>query len=308
LLLLFFGVLFIGGSIFVLFSNTNLFKNTLVFEKNGSMDSAEKELAKIVIKDSDSDGLRDWEEALWKTDPQNEDSDGDGTIDGEEVREGRDPVKPGPNDKIEPANKYKQADEKEGSNTVTGALINQILTYTSAQQSGNLNIKTKEELDVFLAEEIKKNTSINTPSKYSINDLTIVNINSTEKFIEYKERMESILKKYSDLYTETELDIVATAVENNDETILNKLDPYINTYKKLINDLLLIDVPSDIAQLHLEIANVYEKLINSVINMRKGAEDPIRNLIGIAEYRESAIKITDALIKLFDEVNNKLNP
>ena len=51
-------------------------------------------------QDSDGDGLRDWEEALWRTDPQNSDSDGDGTPDGEEIRRNRDPLKRGPKDGV----------------------------------------------------------------------------------------------------------------------------------------------------------------------------------------------------------------
>ncbi len=35
--------------------------------------------------DSDSDGLKDWEETLWGTDPKNPDTDGDGTEDGSAV-------------------------------------------------------------------------------------------------------------------------------------------------------------------------------------------------------------------------------
>jgi len=45
-------------------------------------------------RDSDGDGLKDWEEAIFHTDPHNPDTDGDGTPDGEEVRLGRDPLKP----------------------------------------------------------------------------------------------------------------------------------------------------------------------------------------------------------------------
>jgi len=45
-------------------------------------------------QDSDADGLKDWEEALYHTDPHNPDTDGDGTPDGEEVKLGRDPTKP----------------------------------------------------------------------------------------------------------------------------------------------------------------------------------------------------------------------
>jgi len=48
--------------------------------------------------DTDKDGLKDWEEILWKTDAKNPDSDGDGTPDGAEVIEGRDPTIAGPDD------------------------------------------------------------------------------------------------------------------------------------------------------------------------------------------------------------------
>ena len=51
-------------------------------------------------KDTDGDGLKDWEELLWKTDPNKMDTDGDGTPDGEEINLGRNPLKAGPNDKI----------------------------------------------------------------------------------------------------------------------------------------------------------------------------------------------------------------
>jgi hypothetical protein len=41
--------------------------------------------------DADEDGLDDWEERLWETDPNNRDSDGDTVNDGEEVSGNRDP-------------------------------------------------------------------------------------------------------------------------------------------------------------------------------------------------------------------------
>jgi hypothetical protein len=44
--------------------------------------------------DSDNDGLPDWEETLYGTDPHNIDTNGDGTPDGVEVKEGRDPLTP----------------------------------------------------------------------------------------------------------------------------------------------------------------------------------------------------------------------
>jgi hypothetical protein len=44
-------------------------------------------------RDSDVDGLPDWEEHLYGSDPLKFDSDGDGTPDGQEVKEGRNPAK-----------------------------------------------------------------------------------------------------------------------------------------------------------------------------------------------------------------------
>ena len=55
---------------------------------------------KTVTLDSDRDGLKDWEELLWKTDKTNADTDGDGTSDGEELALGRDPRKKGSGDKL----------------------------------------------------------------------------------------------------------------------------------------------------------------------------------------------------------------
>lgn len=49
-----------------------------------------------LLEDPDQDGLKNWEEDLWKTDKANPDTDGDGVSDGDEVKDGRDPHAPGP--------------------------------------------------------------------------------------------------------------------------------------------------------------------------------------------------------------------
>src|SRR3989344_2433154 len=50
--------------------------------------------------DTDKDGLRDWEEVLWHSNPNIADTDKDGTPDGAEVMTQRDPNKAGPDDII----------------------------------------------------------------------------------------------------------------------------------------------------------------------------------------------------------------
>jgi len=52
------------------------------------------------LKDSDNDGLKDWEEELYHTDPYNADTDNDGFLDGEEVATGTNPRVKAPGDKL----------------------------------------------------------------------------------------------------------------------------------------------------------------------------------------------------------------
>ncbi|MBI1754868.1 hypothetical protein HY250_02870 [Candidatus Azambacteria bacterium] len=54
--------------------------------------------------DPDNDGLKNWEEGVYKTDPRNPDTDGDGYLDGEEVASGYDPTIKAPGDALPGAN------------------------------------------------------------------------------------------------------------------------------------------------------------------------------------------------------------
>ena len=83
--------------------------------------------------DSDSDGLKDWEETLRKTNPQNPDSDSDGTFDGEEVAKGRNPLLAGPNDFIkEKIAIIKPSDQSRGNLPTKVGATHTITTPSSA--------------------------------------------------------------------------------------------------------------------------------------------------------------------------------
>ena len=65
-----------------------------------------------LLEDGDGDGLKSWEEIIWKTDPKSSDTDGDGASDGDEIKQGKDPLVKGGGDpnRIPQAQEIKTAD------------------------------------------------------------------------------------------------------------------------------------------------------------------------------------------------------
>ena len=113
-----FALALIGGSVWY-------FKEDTASERE-SMGADRKTLTanapQATNADYDKDGLKDWEEALWKTDPKSPDTDGDGTPDGEEAASKRNPTIRGPNDIMSDNQSagdflYPQNDEKQGNLT-----------------------------------------------------------------------------------------------------------------------------------------------------------------------------------------------
>ena len=137
--------------------------------------------------DTDADGLKDWEEALWKTDPKKADTDGDGTSDNEEISIGRDPLKAGPNDKISDkedlvAQEKALADSKQNTMTAVYArkFMNEYLMLKT--QKGDLTEEDKQNLVVKTMNDIKPPKLVD---KYKLSDLRISDDISKESINTY---------------------------------------------------------------------------------------------------------------------------
>src|SRR3989344_5268420 len=87
-------LIFLGGLVYVLFYMEDT--ETCVSPSVSTVTTN-----RLLAKDTDEDGLKDWEEQLWKSDPLKPDSDSDGTPDGLEIKNGRNPTVAGPNDKLD---------------------------------------------------------------------------------------------------------------------------------------------------------------------------------------------------------------
>jgi Bacterial TSP3 repeat len=237
------------------------------------------------ILDSDSDGLPDWEEVLWKTDPNVPDTDGDGTSDGEEVRTNHDPVKKGPDDALtENAIISKNIE----SLTATQKMSRDILTaYIKLKGQGG-NVEDPPSL-----QEVITNNQVNiTAAQYSPAEFKAVN-DSPIIIQEYAKAITEIVDLYMKVGQQSELQTLQTSLEKEDQTAVGQLKTRSTNYKEAVKALLALSVPKSALLLHSDFTNTLSLMAEIVNAMSLMYTDPITSLAGLQKYQSTRLILAD---------------
>lgn len=252
-------------------------------------------------KDSDNDGLKDWEETLWKTDPNNPDTDGDGTLDGDEINQGRNPLKPGPDDLY--SKNYSFAADKTNSNSaeqlsVTAKLSRDFLSqYLAAKalNGGKLDESTKENL----INSFSSNIDLSISSRiHNLSDFKISSDNSKEAIRNYGNQLGAIIKKYSEPAPEMELIVFKRAIESNDQAELKKLDKNINAYDNMTKEFVNLTIPSSAQEIHLNLVNSFAYIKEIISNLQNFFQDPVGSLAALKQYQDASKTMSDTLTSI----------
>ena len=261
----------------------------------------------ITDRDSDADGLPDWEEHIYGSDPLKFDTDGDGTPDGEEVKEGRNPAK---------ANTAKTGE----SPTDMLTLIQDPHFATSSTDI--LGIK-KEFFAKFLAKEgegirqatykelLRSFDPKTVATNNQIVDLNITSDNSPESLHEYGNAFGVIIKKYTKRSHRTESQIVEAGMKASSTAILRELQLPAVDYKNFSADLKVLKTPSSMAGFHLKIVNGYERMSKGLILMQQLFINPVNGAGGYAAYTTGKVDVTDGyahILVLLVKENVKFAP
>lgn len=265
--------LFVNKENFALPKNTVKTDAALAADKTGEED--------VTNRDSDSDGLFDWEERLHGSDPFMADTDGDGTFDGTERSLGRDPLKAGPKDKLP-----------------------MVVGLEFATSSTDLAGIKKEYFAKYLASagrDVRETTFRNLikgfePKKFmptaELLDLNVSSNVSREALREYGNAFGMLIQKYTATKLRTEEEILGAAMKTKNDASLRDLQLLIIVYTNFSRDLKALAVPLPLAEHHLAIVNGYDGMAKGLIGMLHLFSNPIDGAAGYQAYTRFRLDVT----------------
>lgn len=236
----------------------------------------------ITDKDSDGDGIPDWEEALWGTDPNKKDTDGDGISDYEEIT-------------LRKAALQIELPESERELTETEKFSREFFaTVVALKQSGNLSPEAIENLASSFSQSI---TGGEITDAFGRKDI-LISDDSSESRENYLNQLFELLSQYTEKNLGGELEIVAIALQTGNEEIMQELGPISKGYRDFALEAQRFAVPESQVNLHLQMINSTAKLSLIIGSLGSIINDPLVGMNAFALYQKYSEEFIDAVEEL----------
>jgi len=239
----------------------------------------------LVNKDTDRDGILDWEEPLW----------------------GLDPTKTETTPGVPDSSVIKKLKVEQGfsSNTTEGGQ-----DYTE-----NLTETDKFSRELFSTiaslnqNGVMDQTTIDNIQRkvFTVSDIKIIKDDSVNAIKKYYDTLNGIQKKY--VGKNTVADILQRFIidENNvDTSVLIELDPIIKQTSTMINEILKVSIPNSLSMLHLNFLNSGQGLLENISDMQFFDTDPVIAMGAMSKYEENLNSFQTALVSLINTIDQKL--
>ena len=234
--------------------------------------------------DSDSDGLKDWEETLWKLDPHNPDTDGDGIPDAEEVKKKITEIDA--KSETEDSNENGIEGESYTTDTETDIISKKLFAeYINLKQSGNFNEESVAAVaNNLVAEELNNKKVI---QYYFPKDIKTFPSDNKVLLKSYGNSFALIRTKYQKQYLENPLVKEGETANLVDPEFLKGLIRVSEVYKNMAVELSRIATPKDLLQTHMEILNNYMASSDGLKELSLLSSDPVMGMIGTQRHMEA---------------------
>lgn len=239
-------------------------------------------------KDTDNDGLKDWEEALRGTKITEKDTDNDGTTDGDEVSQNRDPLKSGPNDSLVVEKKastttyFKQ-------NTLTEQFAQDFFSrYSALKADGSVSQQSKDALIESMIRSYEGSQAL-TPH-FSGKELQAFDATDIEKTRLFANNFALIENK--------SVTTIQAAIRNQEFGLAAEES------KRLAQTLVSLPVPNTIANNLLSIANGYYATGEILTSITTSQSDIVKTLYLVEQVRTLQLSITSSYYPIASFIKN----
>lgn len=248
-----------------------------------SAEDTEELLKAYAEKDTDTDGLPDWQETLYQTDPNDAHSVQKELTDGEAVSQGL--VKP----------KF-QTDEPEpvdpasipGTAPATGSVTEQfsrifLESYMTASGGQIMSEDDQKVLLSYLMKNFSAKTSEVLKSKHT---LLSIKSSGTVDLTTYAREVEQVLWAYQPpVGAENPLLLMEAYVSKGDDSALPKLKALAKVYRDRADGFARITAPSRFTGEHLKLVRTFDTLANATAAATGFKKDPLPVLGALSLYR-----------------------
>lgn len=271
----------------VLVAGAYVLSGPIPFIDRVTAESSDELLRSYAVKDSDADGLTDWQESLYGTDPLNPTSFRADLLDGEAARQ----------ELLTPKTIVPTQDlttDLPGVDPAPSSLTEEFSRAFLGQYllTRGTEPPTQEEMATFVSDAVAElvQTSLASP-RYSAADVRIATGDDATAFRTYMKEAQAVSDKFEPLLEDRDVALIRSAIEKSDTEALKKLAGISKTYSDFAETFMEIRVPKSAVEAHVAIANAAWYLSAATGNVAGYTSDPIRTLLGIGEYRES-IRLT----------------
>ncbi|MBI2096537.1 MAG: hypothetical protein HYT40_00015 [Candidatus Sungbacteria bacterium] len=241
-----------------------------------------------LMEDSDGDGFKNWEEVIWKTDPQNPDTDGDGISDGDEVRAGRDPLVRGPgNLGQKPTADAPETADAELTQKFTESIIDSgALRNALEGHPSELPLSSLQNIG-----ETYKSREQNTVAE-GLKELRYSPATDKESVKHYFNAIATVYSKYFDSQEKSEFQIFEEIVNNYRKSENQALlKDYVAAAEASWSEYKLIAAPLAVKSFHERGAELALKTIFELRAMENFEKDPAMTLLALQRHLQTKIAI-----------------
>jgi hypothetical protein len=177
--------------------------------------------------------------------------------------------------------------------TETGKLGQVLVSdYLQLQQSGVT--ESTDTIDAMVSHALSDPDIVPTAKVYDFSDIKIGKDDSINATIVYGQKLGALFSNNNAVGNEAVY--ARDSAEQNDPTILAKIDPIITAYRNILTGLLAITAPPTIASMHLDLVNAMSERLYTAEMLR--SSDPTASLEGAGEYLTALQDLYNAFGKI----------